>query len=133
MEFIANIDPLALVFFTDGSLIGGKAGAGWVLLINDIIIDSEAVPLGIVCTVFQAELHAINLVCSYCLKNNLVNKSIFICSDSKAALAAVMKYNITKEDHRRPDSFSRFLTVIGHVTNGFSGIFVHVELNLFSS
>lgn len=63
-------------------------------MINDIIIDSEAVPLGIFCTVFQAELHAINLVCSYCLKNNLVNKSIFICSDSKAALAAVMKYNI---------------------------------------
>jgi len=74
------------VWFTDGSLINGKAGYGaHRILPRCNLIDS----LGRFCTVFLAEVFAILACVQQEVVQGTKNKQIYIYSDSQAALKAL--------------------------------------------
>lgn len=87
-------DQESEVWFTDGSVMKGLAGAG-VYCENPVF--SEFFSLGSTATVFQSELYAILVALSECLRRvetGEVAQKIFICSDSQAALKALSSVNI---------------------------------------
>jgi ribonuclease HI len=77
-----------LVFYTDGSLMNDLAGAG--VFCPELEI-SLALPLGKWATVFQAEVHAIQEALYYCTKSRVCNRTIVVCSDSQAAIKAIIQ------------------------------------------
>lgn len=76
----------ALAIYTDGSLTEEGAGAGVYFCNEDLGIQ---VPLGRYCTVFQAEVFAINLAAKRVKEQKWSGKVIKIFSDSQAALKAL--------------------------------------------
>jgi hypothetical protein len=78
-----------LVFFTDGSLCKGRAGAD---VFSDILNVRETYALGSHATVFQSEVYAILACSEYCISEGIVTRVVSICSDSKAALLALKSY-----------------------------------------
>lgn len=82
----------SVVWYTDGSLLNGMAGAG--LFCNALDV-AQAVPLGRYATVFQAEVMAIKEALECCLSNQVKDKTIIICSDSQAALRALARPEVT--------------------------------------
>jgi hypothetical protein len=86
------IAPSGLVFFTDGALCDGKAGAG---VFSDILYARESYALGSQVSVFQSELYAILACSEYCISGDIVNKALSICSDSRAALLALKLYAVS--------------------------------------
>ncbi|XP_066904725.1 ribonuclease H-like [Halyomorpha halys] len=79
----------ALVWYTEGSVKEGKAGAG-VVGPNR----KRTLAMGIYPTIFQTEIHAIEIAALENIKNNPKGKKIYIISDSQAALKAIMPYAI---------------------------------------
>jgi hypothetical protein len=77
------VAPDGLVFFTNGSLCEGRAGAG---VFSDILNVRKSYALGSHATVFQSEVYAILACSDYCISEGIVNGAISICSDSRAAL-----------------------------------------------
>jgi ribonuclease HI len=83
-----NVYPpsFGMVCYTDGSLCDGLAGLG---------VFSEQVPLeiniqlGQYVTVFQAEVLGILFCARELLNLNIIQKQIYICSDSQSAIAAL--------------------------------------------
>ncbi|XP_066903574.1 uncharacterized protein [Halyomorpha halys] len=73
----------ALVWYTDGSVKEGKAGAG-------VVGPNCKRTLAMV----QTEIHAIEIAALENIKNNPKGKRIYIISDSQAALKAIMSYTI---------------------------------------
>ena len=73
-----------ICFYTDGSKIGPKTGAG---VFGPGI--KEAIPMGKWPTVFQAEVYAIYICAMLCLRRNYRHAKIGIFSDSQAALLAL--------------------------------------------
>jgi ribonuclease HI len=77
------------IFYTDGSFMDGKAGSG--VFSQDPETNVE-LSLGAYATVFQAEVLAILECVRLCSQIGLLQKSIAICSDSRAALQALESY-----------------------------------------
>jgi ribonuclease HI len=72
-----------VIFYTDGSLCEGRAGAG---VFSDTLDIKESYALGSLAT------------CSdYCRSTNMHNMTICICSDSKAALLDLSSYTISSK------------------------------------
>jgi hypothetical protein len=68
-----------VIFYTDDSLCEGRADAG---------VFSDSLDI----RVFQTEVYAILACSDYCRSANMLNMTICICSDSKAALLALSSY-----------------------------------------
>ena len=75
-----------VTFFTDGSLMDGRAGAG--VHCQELGI-SASLSLGKYASVFQSEVLAIREAVEVCLLRDMAGKDVVICSDSKAALMAL--------------------------------------------
>ena len=84
----AGIKQGSQLWYTDGSkLEDGSAGAG-VVGPNY----QRAIAMGKTATVFQAEVHAIELCARECLRRSVSRADICILSDSQAALKALTSY-----------------------------------------
>jgi hypothetical protein len=83
-----------VIFYTDGSLYEGRAGAG---VFSDTLDIMESYALISLATVFQTEVYAILTCSDYCRSANMHNMTICICSDSKAALLALSAYAISSK------------------------------------
>lgn len=81
-------------WFTDGSYMNGMAGAGIFCASNNLKFTFS---LGCFSTVFQAEVFAISMCASICLEKHAKNRSIYIFSDSQAALKALGSFRITSK------------------------------------
>jgi hypothetical protein len=82
------IDHNVDLWFTDGSGIQNCFGAG----IDGPSYDyRESIPMGSLSTVFFAEVMAILKCTELLLTKNLTRRRIHICSDSRAAIAALAK------------------------------------------
>jgi ribonuclease HI len=86
------VAPDGLVFFTEGSLWEGRAGAG---VFSDILNVMESYALSSHGTVFQSEVYAILACLEYCVSEGIVNRAISIFSDSRAALLALKSYAVS--------------------------------------
>jgi ribonuclease HI len=107
---VANLEPTYIVdiepnqpprtenysIYTDGSLLNHQSGAGAYILENGIprICLSERLPL---CSVFQSELAAINLACSYIFSQQSDTLACHFHVDSQAALKALTSPYITSD------------------------------------
>ncbi|XP_055527594.1 uncharacterized protein LOC129720181 [Wyeomyia smithii] len=80
------------IFFTDGSKIGSKTGAG--IFGPGVQI---SVAMGNWHTEFQAEIYAIIECVNVCLKRNYKHANILIFSDSRAALKALCAHKCTSK------------------------------------
>jgi hypothetical protein len=80
-----------VIFYTDGSLCEGEAGAG---VFSDTLDIRETYALGSLAMVFQTGVYAILACSDYCRSANMHNMTICICSDSNAALLALSSYTI---------------------------------------
>lgn len=79
-----TIPPGSIIFYTDGSKMGNKTGAGITGPGLNI-----SIPMGQWTTVFLAEIYAIVECTAICLKRNYRFAKICIFSDSQAALNAL--------------------------------------------
>jgi ribonuclease HI len=78
------------IWYTDGSKMGGGAGAGlWCSQEGAC----ESISLGEYATVFQAEVAAILTSAMIALEAETKGRRIKICSDSQAAIAALVAHN----------------------------------------
>jgi hypothetical protein len=93
-----------LKFYTDGSLFEGREGAGVFLEELDL---KASFALGIVTTVFQAEVYAI-LACSDCLRVCMTGKTICICSDSRF-IGVKFAHSVIKAGATVPKLYARTL------------------------
>ncbi|XP_036332246.1 piggyBac transposable element-derived protein 3-like [Rhagoletis pomonella] len=85
--------PGAEVWYTDGSkLEDGKTGTG-IFGPNC----KRSIPMGSYPTIFQAEIHAIDICGRECLRRGTSSKNICIMSDSQAALLALRSHIITSK------------------------------------
>lgn len=82
-----NISPGSIIFYTDGSKMNDKTGAG----ITGPGIDIS-IPMGRWTTVFLAEIYAILECASLCLRRKYRYARICIFSDSQAALKALKSF-----------------------------------------
>jgi ribonuclease HI len=84
--------------YTDGSLVKGKAGSGYLI---DHWYEGEEVEghfaLGPNRSVFQAEIYAINKATEHLINNSTTGRKITIHVDSQAALLALSSHFINKE------------------------------------
>lgn len=82
-----NLEDEAFVYYTDGSKKDGSVGIG---------IAGPGLrhysPMGHTPTVFQAEIHAIEVCARKCLDRGTVGKKVYILSDSQAALKALTSW-----------------------------------------
>ena len=86
-EWVTNqidLKDYEVIWFTDGSKTEHSTGAGLHCKDTEIFVS-----LGKHASVFQAEVHAIELAISECMKNSYTRKKIAIVSDSQAALKAL--------------------------------------------
>ena len=85
--------PGSQLWFTDGSkLENGRTGAG----INGPKF-KKSIPMGFYPTIFQAEIHAIEICVRECLSRKMRGTHIYILSDSQAALKALLSTTITSK------------------------------------
>ena len=85
-EFDANV----IQCYTDGSHIDRKTGAGIFFKHHQILeMENQAIFLGKFATVYQAEVFAITQAADAMNKAGITNQTIFILSDSQAALQAL--------------------------------------------
>ncbi|GBP16688.1 hypothetical protein EVAR_73901_1 [Eumeta japonica] len=76
------------IWFTDGSKLEDGSAVAGIFGPNF----QRAVAMGKTATVFQAEVHAIELCSRECLRRNVIRTDICILSDSQAALKALTSY-----------------------------------------
>ena len=77
------------LWFTDGSGIQDCFGAG---IYEPLYNYRESTPMGSLSTVFSAEVMAILKCTELLLTKNLTRRRIHICSDSRAAIAALANH-----------------------------------------
>lgn len=88
-----------MAIYTDGSKMDGRVGAGFVVYDSaEVEVDHHRARLPDGCTVFQAELHAIQEATAWIHRFPCRNQTFTIFSDSKAALLAI----ITTRHQTRP-------------------------------
>ncbi|KAJ8936227.1 hypothetical protein NQ318_009360 [Aromia moschata] len=78
--------PNGIIWFTDGSKIGDKAGAG---VYGKTTRTKLSFALGSYASVFQAEIYAILACGMEIIKTAPKRRTIQICTDSQAALMAI--------------------------------------------
>jgi ribonuclease HI len=80
-----------VLVYTDGSLIDGYAGSGWLITKGDFVLHENHLSLGNDTTVFQAEVAAMLHATEWLLANfwSLDRTKIFILVDNQAAIRAV--------------------------------------------
>jgi ribonuclease HI len=93
-ECVDLVAPDGLVFFTDGTLCEGTAGAG---ILSYILNVRESYALDSHVIVFQSEVYAILACLEYCISEGIVNRAISICFDSRAALLALKSYAVSSK------------------------------------
>ncbi|XP_011687449.1 PREDICTED: uncharacterized protein LOC105449763 [Wasmannia auropunctata] len=76
------------LWYTDGSGAGGCFGAG---VFGPTIDYRESIPVGGLATVFQAEVLAIHRCAEILMETRRSRHTIYICSDSRAAIEALTK------------------------------------------
>merc|ERR1739842_76216 len=87
---IDELDDNVIQCYTDGSHIDRKTGAGIFFKPHQILeIDNQAISLGKLATVYQAEVIAISHAADAMIKAGISNQTIIILSDSQAALKAL--------------------------------------------
>lgn len=84
----------SLIWFTDGSLMNGLAGAG---LHCSTLGISKAIPLGQFASVFQAEATAIKEALEETMAANVQRRDIVIYSDSQAVIRALKRPLVTSK------------------------------------
>lgn len=113
--------PDATVVYTDGSLMDSCSGAGVYSVTENIEL---SLPLGKQTTVFQAEVFAICVAALELQNREMVDRRIYICSDSQAAINACsgmqIASKIVREAVCRLNELSRCNSVIllwvpGHI------------------
>ncbi|KAF6214378.1 hypothetical protein GE061_009118 [Apolygus lucorum] len=87
-----NFAPGSLVWYTDGSVMCGRSGIG-IKGPSASLVKS----LGTNATIFQAEVHAIQLCAEEMLNKHLNRAKVYILSDSQAALKAIASYTINSK------------------------------------
>ena len=87
-----SIQPGSTVFYTDGSRLNNRVGAGVTGPGVNI-----SIPMGEWPTVFQAEIQAITECAIVCLRRNYRHANICIFSDSQAALKALKSASCTSK------------------------------------
>ena len=94
LEIIKNTPSDTITCYTDGSRMETGCGAGYIITTNnnETIINETSFRLPDYCTVYQAELTAINEVCK--LLNNENNKDIIIWTDSLSSIKTLTTYLI---------------------------------------
>jgi hypothetical protein len=80
-----------VIFYLDGSLCEGWAGAG---VFWDTLDIRKSYAFGSLAMVFQTEVYAILTCSDYCRSVNMHNTTICVCFDSKGALLALSLYTI---------------------------------------
>jgi ribonuclease HI len=92
-EIQSEIDELGegiIQCYTDGSHIDKKTGAGIYFKPHEILeLENQAISLGKLATVYQAEVIAIANAADVMIKADIRNQTIYILSDSQAALKAL--------------------------------------------
>jgi hypothetical protein len=83
-----------VIFYTDGTLCEGRAGAG---VFSDTLDIRESYAFSSLATVFQKEVYDILACFDYCRSGNIHNLTISICSDSKATLLALSSCTISSK------------------------------------
>lgn len=89
-----SFPPNSIVCYTDGSKTDKGTGYG---IFNYTTNEKVSGSMGQLMTVFQAELTAINICTQNLQDNSILNRSIFICSDSSSALKALYNCKITSK------------------------------------
>ena len=89
-------NPQEVVCFTDGSVLGGRAGAGLAFFGFDPG-GQVSLPLGTGPTIFQAEVYAVTEAASLLMSAGVENKTIRIITDSQATLNALGQVNRTQK------------------------------------
>jgi ribonuclease HI len=84
-----NHSPPGITIFTDGSKIGGRSGFGLVIFDEGVPIYDMAEPLDPSCTVFQAELWALNCAARALAELKIKHKQITIFTDSMSSVFAL--------------------------------------------
>jgi ribonuclease HI len=82
------------IIFTDGSKSEAGVGAGYCYVLNDLVLKEAKFKLANYCSVFQADLFAIQCALKY-INKNINNKSITISTDSQTMLKALKDVNST--------------------------------------
>jgi ribonuclease HI len=82
------------IWYTDGSKTEDGTGAG---VYCKKLQKSMFISLGNECTIFQAEVFAIESCARECINQKIKNKQIAIMSDSQAAIKAIDNYKITSK------------------------------------
>ena len=96
-EYISNINPNTWQIYTDGSKQSEISGAGFCVFNNNTESHRESYSLGLMPTVFQCEVFALNQACIWALSNLTSSLPITFLSDSVAAIKAL---NATQVDSR---------------------------------
>ena len=87
---IEELDEEIIQCYTDGSHIDRKTGAGiYYKPHENLQLEDQAFSLGKLATVYQAEVIAIAKAADMMIKTDVQNQTIYILSDSQAALRAV--------------------------------------------
>ena len=94
IEAIANLPQGAWHIYTDGSKTQELTGAGFCILHEGTEVHRNSFHLGTMSTVFQCELFAIHMACTWALTYFQVQSHIIFLSDSQAAIKAINSNNI---------------------------------------
>lgn len=89
---IPDVTPQSIIIYTDGSRMDMRSGAG-VYCKQPAI--STSLALGRYVTVFQAEVLAIEEAMATCKSLDIRGKDVVVCSDSQAAIRALVKPEVT--------------------------------------
>ena len=93
INFVDQVKTDDITIYTDGSGMNGKLGYGYHISTNKNAtkISEGSGRLPDFCTVFQAEVMAISPACEKLKEHKLINKNIYILSDSCSAINALNK------------------------------------------
>ena len=86
---IGDIPPDTWQIYTDGSKQGSLTGAGFCVYRNDSLLHKASFTLGSMATVYQSELFAINMGCTWATSSIPSPGNITFLSDSQAAIKAL--------------------------------------------
>lgn len=89
---LAQPNQTGFEIYTDGSKMNQKTGSGVAVFKNGLALESIVARLNKEATVFQAELHAIQLAMDCLLSKRIRDETISVFSDSQAALKALEKF-----------------------------------------
>jgi ribonuclease HI len=89
-DSISNSDRAAFEIYTDGSKIDNNVGAAFVVYNNKAELTHKLLPMANYCSVYQAELVALNEALRWILRERPITKRATMLSDSKSALEALV-------------------------------------------